>query len=472
VEATGSQVLTNTPLDFPEAPRGGLPEREDDGVPVDGGREVSERSMDPGGETDVVAGERVNRSAPAEAPRQRESSPLPGWAVEILGLTLKGFVLLAALLAFLNINESALDRVLRNYTGSSIAVGVALAAGVVLATLAPQLRPGRPRILLTATAALLVTLALLAALVLGVASKDTTDRPQVSAELTDADGQLTVAFSATAGGLRRTEVLTVEVEGLSAYRPVYRQVTGQLGSRPFSQELPPVKDEPADPTEEFVSRLNYRFVGGDTSGVASVEDTVALPPGVYERVRVTASVITSSETPGSSGLVRCDRRAERRSCVALALPPPVLTPTLTTTSVDGRTESVSAAATGLRTTQRLALEIFEIPSGAPARLVAALDSAPDSSGNAAATLPVPTSTAGVSICVSAGIQERLFPVPQAPPGDLDDGADSTAPPASSAPPADASGTMTGTSAGDGGSLGAPRLPCESGPTTAILRLNP
>lgn len=378
--------------------------------------------------------------APKEPP-----TPLVEWSQTVLSFALKGFVLLAALLAFLGLKEGALDRVLRNYFLGSIAVGLAIGIGVVGGTIVSRSSRGRTRAIGTGVAASLVAVALAAALVMGVASKDTTDRPILNASVQEVAGQLSVTFEASASGLRHEEFLSVELEGLSSSVPVYRQVPGRFGSREEHVESPPVKRDPRDSTEEFVTRLTYRFVGGDVDGKAVTEGAYTLPWGVYERVRVVASVIASSE-PERAGIIRCDRRADHRSCVAMSLPQPPVRPSLTPITTGERITGVSVVANGLRTTQFTMVTVATITMDNSRSIQVIAENAPGPDGSVTTTVPIPIPPAKGYVCVIASIGEEPF----------------AARPAPSVPGVPSSGAPPATVPSDRGANGAPGPPCEAG----------
>src|SRR4051794_37284139 len=102
-------------------------------------------------------------SGEEEAPG-KPSRALVEWSQTVLGFVLKGFLLLTALLGFLGLKEGTLDRILRNYAASSIAVGMLLAVGVVGGTIVMSSTRGRTRAIGTGIAAAFVALALTAAL--------------------------------------------------------------------------------------------------------------------------------------------------------------------------------------------------------------------------------------------------------------------------------------------------------------------
>ena len=378
------------------------------------------------------------------------ATPLVEWSHTVLSFVLKGFVLLAALLAFLGLKEGALDRVLRNYFLGSVAVGLAIAVGVVGGTIVARSSVGRTRAIGTGAAAILVAVALGAALVMGVASKDTTDRPILKASVTEVDGRLSVSFEASASGLRHEEFLSVELEGLSSSVPVYQQVPGRFGSLEDHVESPPVKRDPADPTEEYVTRLTYRFVGGDVDGKAATDGAYTVPWGVYERVRAVASVIASSDPEGED-VIRCDRRADRRSCVAISLPPPPARPSLTPVTTGQRITGVTVAAEGMRTTQFTGVSVATVSANGTRAVQLAAQNAPGPDGSVTTTVPIPAPPKNGYVCVIASIDEEQFAMRTAPSVPVP-GA-----PSSGAPPA--------TVPSDGGANGAPRPPgppCEAG----------
>jgi hypothetical protein len=388
---------------------------------------------------------------------------LQDWTGELATVAKGGFAALVALLAFLGLKSNdAMDRVLRNYPVQSIVIGMLLGVGVAAATIALALKSTRFRRTWAVVGFVAVATALASALVLGVVSKDTTERPTVKAGLSvDEHGNQVVTYSASATGLKREEFLDVEVEGLASSAPVYEQVTGRFGSRADHMEAPPTKVNALDPTEEYVSRLAYRFTGGDFEGNAVVESTYTLPPGVYERVRVYAVVVTSSkELPVSTGVKRCAVGDNSRGCVAIALPPPQLAPTLRPTSSKRGVTSVEAGAVDLRTTQRLELRLVRVKGSTESRTTS-LATPPDSYGQASLTMRVPRPPRGSSLCVVASLTETSFDVPPPPPPE---GGDSSSSSGQAGPQANAS-------PGDSGANGGPgRSDCSAAESETMLVL--
>lgn len=373
-----------------------------------------------------------------------------------------------ALLAFFGIEDAALDRVVRNNPKATTFATVVLILGVGLALSSLALsRSTRVLVLGLVSSTALVAAGAMVALHLSVASKAAKDRPIVGIATSVADGAATVSFSATASGLTSRETLTVDVEGLHSTQPVYRQVMGQFGTRNDHREFLPIKIDPNDATEEYVSRLSYAFVGPDAAGVADYEGTVVVPLGHYERVRVSASVLSDpKEDVKLVDRKRCSREALNRGCAAVALPPPPLRPTLVTSLTPGDQPVLSATigVDGISVSDVVVVTVRdEIGETWPVLAVHELTA--DAQGRIEQTVMAPAVAAGMRLCITAVLVHRtvendvIVPPPSPPTEESETRTEASG--RSSAPPAQAS--QPSTSAGDSGSFGAPRTEsCSTG----------
>lgn len=365
-------------------------------------------------------------------------------------------------LAFFGIQGAALDRVVRNHPGETLITTGLLFVGVATALVSQAL--------FTTTARRVVALLLAFACIvaagtfavhLSVDSKAAKQRPQLHLTATFANGMAVVDFSASAEGLTGRETFGVELEGLHSAQPVYSQVIGQFGTRQEHDELVPSKQNPLDPTEEYITRLSYAFVGPDADGKINYTARVEVPLGVYERVRLTASVFADSGV--SDSVKRCDREALHRGCVALALPQPPLRPSLSATWADVATRRLNAAVNsyGLTVADVVKLTAWQ-RSPDITTLLGAWVLSPDGRGIVDQSVEILVSPTEARVCLRATIERRGLPTPSVPPSS----AGRLPPPDIPAPPATVSGR-------DDLALGAPRASeaCDNGyPTTSALEL--
>lgn len=376
---------------------------------------------------------------------------------------------LTPFLAFLGLQGAALDRISRNDQRALVVIVALFVVGFALSALAVS----TPRLAVPLSVVALVTFAIAFVTTASVSasSKSTKERPLVSSELAIAeDGALRLSFTAKVQGLRSSEALGVEVEGLNSSQPVYRQVPARWGTLPLHSEPSIVsKRHPDDPTEEWVTRLSYLLVGPDSSGVASYSGSIQVPPGVYERVRVVGFIVVvvdDDDAPSGISERRCDLGRRYQACVATALPISPTRPRLSLDRGDG-SATVVIAANGLATVDVVKYTVWLLSPTDPPTQLASGSGVPDSRGVVNEQQTVVTAAGTGTLCIEAAIVRPVVRVPASPP------ASSGPETGSSAPPASAAGSTAGADANPiGGANGAPGPVCSdsSTRTTARMRL--
>lgn len=365
-------------------------------------------------------------------------------------------------LAFFGIQGPALDRVVRNHPTETLIITGLVFAGVAIALISQALLTTTVRqvvALLVASACIVVAGAF--AVYLSVESKAAKQRPQLNLTATFANGMAVVDFSASAEGLTGRETFSVELEGLHSAQRVYAQVIGQFGTRLGHDEIGPSKRNRLDPTEEYVTRLSYAFIGPDPDGKIKYTGRVEVALGIYERVRLHASVFGDpAETMGAK---RCDREALHRGCVALALPQPPLRPKLSATWADVATRRLNAAVDsyGLTVADVVKLIAWQ-RSGEITTILGAWVLNPDSRGIVDQSVEILVPPAQAQVCLRATLERRALPIPAMSPSSE-----------GRLPPQDIIAPPATVSSRDDPAFGAPRASeaCDSGyPTTSALEL--
>lgn len=374
---------------------------------------------------------------------------------------------LTPFLAFFGLEGAALDRISRNNQLALVAIVAMFVGGFALSALA--VATPRRAVPLSVVALVVFAVAFVATANVSASSKSTKERPLVNSKIDiTADGALELTFTAGVQGLRSSETLGVEVEGLNSSHPVYRQVPARWGTLPTHREpsIAP-KRNPDDPTEEWLTRLSYLLVGPDASGVASYSGSIQVPPGVYERVRVTAFVVGGDDAPSRLSEQRCDVEARYQACVATALPVPPSRPRLSFSRGDGTVTAVISVV-GLAAVDVVAYKVWLLPPTGPPMQLASGSGVPDGRGAVENQETISVAAGTGILCAEAVIVRPVVRVPASPPPSS---GPPTAPPA---PPASASGSLAGGDANPiGGANAAPGQECSgdsSTQTTVRMRL--
>lgn len=140
------------------------------------------------------------------------------------------------------------------------------------------------------------------------------DRPSVTTSLARQGDDLLLKAKVRAEGLELREYVFIVVEGMNATHQLDRQIASTMGR------------VPKEPGTYWDQRIYASRVGPDGSGVVDVPVEVLLTKGLYDRVRVFASIYSRKVVvPGNEGAV--DDRGEltcftedRSACAELLLP--------------------------------------------------------------------------------------------------------------------------------------------------------
>lgn len=323
--------------------------------------------------------------------------------------------LIAALVALAATRAEHLDLHVRQVL--IVAGALALALGVVrsLGTLRLSFRE---LIVLTGFVAFFIGLG--GMVQLGARSKATKDRPRVTATLNQTDTGLILEAGVNASGLTNDEHVLVLVEGLSS--------TEDLDGLRIGLNHAP---SPKLPTYDYAQELQLHRVGPDEDGKIDVPIKVNVPPGLYERVRVTAYITPSSALEQlRRELDRAERRAaatnatdadrqragekrseyseeanrrcsevlQDRACVSLLVPQSIGRPNVSAKWASGVNQvDVEVNGSEMSAEDVVMVALWD-PSGPSPLYQASL--APGAGGRVASTASVPIPAASTEVCVA------------------------------------------------------------------------